>query len=142
MAPIATIRVNTAKLDLLTGSLRPRANFLLDKAAFDIEANAKPRTAYDTGALRSSLYVSGASGGGDYSQAASDAIAKAASGGKQTAPRTINVMPEVKPRGDMQRVIGASVEYATFQEFYQPFLLPAVENERPMFVEAWRLLFL
>jgi hypothetical protein len=127
-----SITLNTARLDQLNSQLEPRAHAILDKAAFDILAFAQPLTNYDTGALRNSGYVSGASGGSTYGAGASEAQARRPG---------VNIAPEESPRSRFSRIVGFSVEYAYWQEFAKPFLVPAVEHERPLLTEAWKQLF-
>jgi len=131
---VVSITLNAAPLDQLIGEIPERAETILDKIAFDIERTAKPLTAYDTGAMRNSIYVSGASGnsGTDYSEATSEARAR--------RPRAM-IIDEVKSNGRFERVVGASVNYAYWQELVKPFLTPAVEQQRPKAQQAWRELF-
>lgn len=127
-----SITLNTVRLDQLKSQLEPRAHAILDKAAFSILAFAQPLTNYDTGALRNSGYVNGGSGGSTYGSGASEAQARRPG---------VNVLDEEKPTNRFERVIGFSVEYAYWQEFAKPFLVPAVENERPLLTAAWKQLF-
>lgn len=131
MPPIAQVTLNTVNLDRLIVELYPRAHSILDKAAFDVERIAKPLAHFDTGAMRSSIYVSGAKGGSTFSEGASEAQAR--------RPGVV-IMPEVKPRHEFERIIGASVEYGLIQELTFPYLTPAVEQVRPQFETAWKAL--
>jgi len=126
------ITLNTARLDSLTGSLAERAMTILDKIAFDVLRNAQPRTAVDTGAMRSSGYVSGASGGSTFSSGASEA---------QSRRPKAKILDEVTPKKQFERIVGFSVNYAYWQELSQPYLTPAVEEERPKAEAAWAELF-
>lgn len=128
MPQIAQIIVNTRPLDTLIAVVPKRAHDILDKTAFDVEAVAKPLAAVDTGAMRSSVYVSGASGGSQYGQAITQA---------QALRPGVNVFDEVAPDGKFERIVGVAVEYAYWQELVNPYLSPAVEQVRPDFVKAW-----
>lgn len=128
------IVVDTAKLELLKAGLAAKGHKLLDKTAFDVEATAKTLAPVDTGALRSSIYTSGASGGGSgYSAAMGDAASRASSRGKQ-----VEFNDEVKPASQWQRIVAPSVVYAIFPEIRgHPYLAPAVEAHRAAFLAAW-----
>jgi len=127
--PHVSIALDTTRLDLLIGQLEPRAMTILDNVAFDIEASAKPYAKVDTGAMRSSIYVSGASGGTSYGNAASDAQALRPKAG---------LVNEVRPANKWERIVGVAVEYAYWQELQQPFIGPAVEDNRRKAQSAWR----
>lgn len=128
MPQVAMVQVDIARLDFLIDQVEPRANALLDKAAFDIERTAKPMTAFRTGAMRTSGYVSGVASGSTYNIGAAQA---------STLRPGVNILEEVTPDGPFERVIGFSVEYAFWQELVRPFLVPATEQVRPQFLEAW-----
>src|SRR3990172_10347244 len=89
------IVLDTTRLDLLMGTQEQRAMTILDKIAFDVLRTAQPLTAFDTGAMRSSGYVSGASGGGaSYSAGASQADSRGAGGrtfGEGGPPQQIEI---------------------------------------------------
>lgn len=95
----------------------------------------KSLAAVDTGAMKSSVYMSGASNGGsDYEQMRAEAQGKAGARGKN-----IQFVEEVKPDGDYERIIGPSVNYALWVELKgQPFVEPAVQAHRTSFLGAWR----
>lgn len=135
---IVKIDLDTSKIDkMLGGVLEVKANRILDKAAFSIEAIAKTLAAVDTGAMRASVYVSGASGGSNYAKRKAEAMSKAASHGE-----TREFHKEVSPTKRLERIIGASVIYAIFPEVMgQPYIVPAVEQERPKVNAAWKQLF-
>lgn len=128
-----TVTVEMGPLQKLRESLVPKAHAILDKAAFDIEASAKGNAPVDTGALRSSIYVSGTSGGaGDYSENRADAASR----------REVDFHDEQKPGTPFERVIGVSVIYALIVEITnRAYLRPAVERHRQAFVNAWKGLF-
>lgn len=127
------IVLDTTRLDLLTGALETRAMAVLDKIAFDVLRTAQPLTAIDTGAMRSSGYVSGASGGGaSYSAGASEA---------QGRRPGVVILDEIEPRNKFERIVGFSVEYSYLQEMVKPYLTPAIEARRGEAETAWRALF-
>lgn len=131
---VCTVTVETGRLLELGRKIQKKAHALLDKTAFDIEATAKSLAAVDTGAMRSSVYVSGASGGSNYEQRRAEAAGKAAGGGKQ-----VEFNPEIRARNPYERVIAPSVAYGIFPELQgQPYIAPAVETHRANFVKAWK----
>jgi hypothetical protein len=134
MANDVSIELNLGPLDRLIGVIPARAAAILDKAAFDVERIAKPLTAYDTGAMRNSIYVSGASGGSStgYGSAASEA---------ESRRPGVGLVPQVVAANKFERVVGVAVEYAYWQELQNPYLTPAVEQVRPQVNSAWRQLF-
>lgn len=129
---VASIELNMAGLDKLIGDLPRRADTVLDKIAFDVERDAKPRTAYDTGALRNSIYVSGGSRGTSYGSATGEALARRPKAG---------IVSEERPIKKFERIVGASVNYAYWQELSHPFLVPAIENQRAKAQAMWSELF-
>lgn len=128
-----TVTVDASKLLKIKGGLAERAHKILDKAAFDIEGTAKQLAPVDTGALRSSIYVSGGSGGTRYEQGRSEATGKAQGRGKN-----IRFVLEVKAGNPFERVIAPSVVYAGFVEDRKPYLAPAVRVHKMAFLKAWR----
>ena len=69
---------------------------------------------------------------------------------KQMAPyKTGALRNSIKPEKDkpFSRRIGDGVEYGIYQEFgtsrmgAQPFMVPALERERPVFLRGWEALF-
>ena len=129
---VASIELETRGIDRLIGDMPRRAGAILDKIAFDVERDAKPRTAYDTGALRNSIYVSGGSRGTSYGAATSEALSRRPKAG---------IVSEETAANRYERVIGASVNYAYWQELSQPFLVPAIENQRGKAAAMWGELF-
>jgi len=132
MPKVVQIVLNLAPLDALIGTVPGRAMDVLDKAAFDVEAFAKPLTNIDTGAMRNSIYVSGASGGSQYGEAVGEAS------GRRPG---VGLVDEIKPNGKFERIVGVAVEYAYWQELIKPYLVPAVEMVRPGLTAAWSGLF-
>ena len=133
---VVSISLKMNKLIELESTLGTRVSVLLDKGAFDVEAAAKRNAPVDTGALRASIYVSGASRGGNYSARVSEANGKA-----QTRGRTIKHGGEIKAQGKFIRIVGPSVIYGIFPEVQgQAYLGPAVEEVRPNFIKAWKML--
>ena len=131
-----SIELNMDKLLMIQKGLEPKANMVLDKVAFDVEGIAKTLAPVLTGALRASIYVSGASGGSNYSSRASEAKSKAASKGK-----TIELLDEIKAE-KMERIVGVGVVYGIFPEVNgKAYLVPAIEQVRPSFEKAWKVLF-
>lgn len=132
MSKQVQITLELGKLERLIDETPRRAHAVLDKAAFDVKRTAQPMTAFDTGAMRNSIYVSGASGkGSDYGGAVGEAL---------TRRPTAKILDEVQPNNEFERVVGVAVEYAYWQELQKPYLTPAVEMVRPQLTEAWRQL--
>lgn len=131
MSRDVVITVDLGPLQDLRANLQERAHALLDKVAFDIEASAKGNAPVDTGALRSSIYVSGTSGGGsNYSAARADAASR---------NEDVQFHPEEKPETPFVRIIGVSVIYALIVEVTnRAYLRPAVERHRAAFLNAWK----
>ena len=131
------IFVDTTKLHTLSAQLQIRAFSILDKVAFDIEGSAKLLAPVDTGALRASIYVSGASGETGYSAAIAEAKSQAAQRGKKV--KFHDNHPPDKP---LQRIIAVAVNYGIYPEMMgQPYMAPAVETHRTPFTMAWSSLF-
>ena len=132
-----TIVLDTHKLKLVALGVLPKAMLILDKAAFDVEGIAKTLATVLTGAMRASIYVSGASGGSNYRARLSEATSKASSKGV-----SVDFHKEVKPDGKMERIVGVGVVYGIFPELNgKPYIVPAVEQVRPGFNKAWKALF-
>jgi HK97 gp10 family phage protein len=123
--------------NLLLGGSRS----VVDKAAGDIRDRAATSAPVDTGALRSSMYVSNGTTS-DYSMAAGTARA---------LNRDASILNEVRPEFVLSLfsgglgytdVVGSAVEYAVFNEFGtrymspSPFMIPAVEGNREPFIAA------
>lgn len=131
-----TIVVDTTGLENLAAEVHDRAHDLLDKVAFDIEATARSLAPVDTGALKASIYTSGATGRDNYSSGKSAAQAAGRKGNK-----SIEFKPEVRSGDKYTRIIAASVNYAIFPELRgQAYMVPAVELHRPDFLRAWEQL--
>lgn len=128
MPSSVSIKLETVTLDRLMGVVFPRAHAILDKASFDVERIAKPLSNIDTGAMRSSGYVSGASSGSTFRGGAEQA---------RSLRSDVNIMPEERPTNEFERIVGFSVEYAYWQEMIKPYLVPATEQVRPQFIAAW-----
>lgn len=102
---------------------------VIKKAAFDIQANAQAGAPVDTGFLKSSIYTV-TSDSSTYGQA-------------DTPPGDSSLLPPVEPPpDDLTAFIGVGANYGIYQEFGtrfmppQPYLAPAVEQERPAFEAA------
>lgn len=139
-----SVRVNKEKLDRLITELKPRADAILDKSAFDIQASAQGYALIDTGAMRASIYTKGPGGGGSGYGAALEAARKqgASTRGQHSGRYNLNIqgadIPDVE---EMQRVIGCAVSYGVYVELrYKPFMAPAAEDNRKSFIEAWKSL--
>jgi hypothetical protein len=129
------VEVELGPLLKLEKAVQERAHALLDKMAFDIEETAKTLAKVDTGAMRSSIYVSGASkgGGSGYSAAVAEAKGRAASRGK-----TVEFHDEIRPSSPFERIIAPSVKYGIYPELNgQPYIGPAVETHRANFIKGW-----
>ena len=136
-----TVKVNTARLEALLKQLHPKADMILDKCAFDIEATAKGLAPVDTGALRASIYVAapGKSGQGRGQSAQNAAKNASRNRGQRSGQTRRNITFTSLPSpDDLQRNIGPSVNYAIFPEIRgHPYMRPAAEANRNNFVRAW-----
>lgn len=134
MSREVVITVELGALKQLRAELQEKAHAILDKAAFDIEASAKGNAPVDTGALRSSIYVSGTHGGGsDYSANQAEASSRNSA---------VQLHGEQAPSTPYERIIGVGVVYALIVEVvHRAFLRPAVERHRLAFTNAWKGLF-
>jgi hypothetical protein len=133
-----TISVDVSGAQKLIASLEKKSMEVLDKAAFDIEADAKSLAPVDTGALKNSIYVSGARGrsGGSYATNKNAAKGAASAKGKK-----VKFTHEIKSASKWERIIAASVVYAVYPEFQgQPYMTPAVFRNRAAFIAAWSTL--
>lgn len=134
MAAIASVEVDTSGLKRIAGELDPRAQKIIAKTALDVEDRAKRGAPVDTGALRASIYSAGAGLRSKYT--VSQIIAKGLN-----PSATFNARED---GGDLTAVVGASVEYAIYQEFgakamrAHPFMIPALEAVRKPFLDAWK----
>ena len=119
-----TVEVDTTRLNQILARLPGNLEQNIRAVAFAIEAKAKVRAPFETGALRSSIYTRTSKG--------------TFSNGKPTAG-----LPEVSgnpPREELPRVkageavVGPSVEYGIYQELgtgrmaARPYLGPAVNS--------------
>jgi len=86
----------------------------------------------DTGAMRSSIYVAGASGGDTYSGAVAAA---------QGARPGVGAVPARAPSRKLERIVAVAVEYAYWVEINYPFLGPAAYAEAPKLAAAFVQLF-
>jgi len=127
------IEIDTRVLDRIIRNHPKKVSELVRKTAFKVEQNAKMRAAVDTGAMRNSIYVV-TPDSDSYTQAAG--AAKAANPNAETSP-----LPQ--PTGEFTAHVGPAVEYAVYVELgshkmaAQPFLVPAVEQERAAWEKAW-----
>jgi hypothetical protein len=130
------IYLNFDKLDKLIENLDPRAEKIVEKIAFQVEAVAKTLAPVDTGALMNSIYTSTK---------------------QNNTPPNVNVKPGVRtyslPNAKINEAyVGPSVDYGIYQEFghfavngvfvpAHPYLFPALFQARAMFNEIWKELF-
>lgn len=56
MSGRAVVTLDTRRLHALQATLEPRAQQILNKVTFDVEADAKERAPVDTGALKNSIH--------------------------------------------------------------------------------------
>ncbi len=130
----ANVRLDTRVLDKITAELSKKRNKLIRETAFRIERTAKPMTALKFGALRSSGYTK-------TDQGSTYAAGVAEASGKRPGVQFTDE-PQVETPGNA--IVGFSVEYALFQELgtskmaAHPFLVPALESERPEFDRKWK----
>lgn len=137
-----TTRVNTAKLEMLLRQLKPRADQILDKSAFDIEMTAKALAPVDTGALRASIYVAGPGrmgGGAGFGKAVQSARTaghnRGIHSGRSNTKFGVAAAPPVE---ELQRAIAPAVDYAVFvEDRVKPFMMPAANAHRNSFIQAW-----
>lgn len=120
----------------LVKALPVMATKIVKKTAFDIEAQAKARcTAVDTGAMKSSVFTAISDGTTSYDGHATEAASKRPGVKLFPAPTDFK-------EGTVSALVGPSVEYAQHVEFgtesqpAQPFLIPAAEANRDVFVRA------
>jgi HK97 gp10 family phage protein len=110
--------IDTARLNRILDSLPGNRREAVRVTAFAIERKAKPRTRFDTGALRSSIYTRVGRGATPMPAVEGDAVRVE--------------LPE--PGDDDTAHVGPSVEYGIWQELgtaamaAQPFLGPAVNE--------------
>ncbi len=120
----ASVTVDTRRLNRILRNLDTNTHDAVRAVAFAVAGIAKSKTAYDTGALRNSIYTHIGNENG-YQVAASRA--------KESNP-DIDTSPFPAPSGNITAHVGPSVEYGIFQEFGtrymrgQPFLVPAINQ--------------
>jgi HK97 gp10 family phage protein len=128
--PDNSVRVDTARLDRMIAGLTENERRPLRQFAFRIEALAKTKAPYLTGALSNSGYTK-TDKEDNYEKAKAEAESAAAKEGK-----TIITEPLPSVFGDIVAVTGFCISYAGYQEFgtsrmsAQPFLIPAAEQLR------------
>lgn len=133
----AEIRLDTKVLDRLTAEMAYKAEQIVTKIAFDVEAGAKTRAPVDTGALKASIYTS-TRRSSTYRDHTGDAF---------LANPDARIAPEVEAPHRLEAVVAAPMEYAVYVELgtskmgAQPFLGPAVEAVRRAATAAWAALF-
>lgn len=124
----SSVTVNTSRLDRILRNLDENTHDAVRAVAFAVQGIAQSKTAFDTGALRSSIYTRIGNDDG-YAAAAADAKAKAAQHGK-----TVETAPLPKPENNTTAHVGPSVEYGIYQEFGtrymrgQPYMVPAINQ--------------
>jgi hypothetical protein len=116
--------IDTRRLNQIIRNLPGNAHDYVRAVAFSVERIAKPLTAYDTGALRSSIYTRiGSEDGGPAAHAAARA---------QNPDAELVELPT--PPNNTTAHVGPGVSYGLEQEFGshtqagQPFLVPAVRQ--------------
>jgi HK97 gp10 family phage protein len=125
----ANVRLDTHVLDRIKGDLPKKRGKLIRETAFRVEDKAKRMTPLLTGALRSSGYTS-------TDQGSTHAAGAAEAEGRRPG---VGITEEAAPEAAGNAIVGFSVEYALFIELgtsrmaARPFLVPAVEAERPEF---------
>jgi HK97 gp10 family phage protein len=133
------IRLDTRELDRIAKQTGMCSEDVMRDLAFQMEAEMKQRAAYDTGAMRDSVYTVTKESDG-YQQAAAEVTGK--NPDAETAPHPT-------PSGKVVANVGPSVEYAVHQEFgtskmaAQPFVIPAAEQIGNKLNDGsiWRRLF-
>ena len=117
---------DTTNLNRLLSSIDPDTEKAIKTIAFQVEALAKIKAPVDTGALRSSIYVSLKS---------------------SNTPPTSSEESLPTPKDNLTAYIGPSVEYAIYQELGtrsmdpQPFLVPALREVERQLEDYFRSLF-
>jgi Bacteriophage HK97-gp10, putative tail-component len=130
---VATVKLDTIKLNKLIGDIPARANKVLDKGAFEIQKQAILNTTrVDTGSMKNGWTV------------------KSPDGSVVNAP---GYRPNGKPEidvaapGEYKRAIYNRQLYAFWNEVgtvkmsASPMLVPAVEQYRQKITDAWKKLF-
>ena len=123
-----TVRIDLdmAELERIERELGWRKDTVLKRMAFELQREAQKLAPFEFGALRNSIYTNTREADG-YAQA--EAAAKSANPDVETYP-----IPS--PEGDAVAVVGASVNYAIYQELGtrsqpgKPYMRPAAEIVR------------
>ena len=135
MGKATSVSVTFNRFPEIAAALPEKTKAVVAKTARDIEGHAKMRAAVDSGALKSSIYVSLGSGESTYGQAVADALSANPSAG---------ILPAAPKPPEHEAVIGPSVEYGVHVEYgtprmsAQPFMTPAAETLRPAFTAAMK----
>lgn len=120
----ASVTVDTSRLNRILRDLDDNTHDAVRAVAFAVQGIAQAKTAFDTGALRNSIYTRIGNEDG-YNAAA--AAAKAKNPDVETAP-----LPT--PKNDTTAHVGPCVEYGIYQEFGtrymrgRPFMVPAINQ--------------
>lgn len=135
------IKLDTRVLDRMSAEIADKAEQVVSKLAFDVEAGAKQNItavgAVDTGALHASVYTS-TRRSSSYRTNTSDAFLL-------NPDATIDA--EIQAPDRFNAVVGVPMDYAAFVELgtvkmgARPYLLPAVERVRAKAAQAWAVLF-
>lgn len=134
------VKLDIRKLEQLQKDVLPRAEAVIDKVAFDVEASAKhncERMAFDTGALTTSHYT----------------VTMRSNGQRAAAAEALSRNPGVElvelpvPTKWLLANVGPSVHYAPHvhygtvkMRYSRPFLQMAVDEHRPYWAAAWKQL--
>lgn len=135
MAKNTTVSITFNRFPEIAAALPEKTDIVVRKTAFDVEGQAKMRAAVDTGALKSSIYVTLGNGESTYGQAVADAL---------SANPNAGIVPEFPKPPEHEAVIGPSVDYGVHVEYGtsrmsgQPFMIPAAEVLRPAFIAAMK----
>lgn len=128
-------RVVVNDLPRFREELRTKANQVVRRTAFGVQAGAQERARVDTGAMANSFYVI-TSDKNTYSQAAGQV--------KGRNPKAELAPMAPAPKDDLHAVVASVVEYAIYNEYgtsrmsAQPMLTPAAEEWRKPFEQQMR----
>lgn len=135
------IKLNTIALDKITAEMADKAEQVVAKLAFDVEAGAKlnitSQGAVDTGALHASVYAS-TRRASSYRGNTGDAFLRNPDAA---------IADEIQSRDRFEAIVGVPMDYAAFVELgtvkmaARPYLLPAVEAVRTKAAKAWEAIF-
>jgi HK97 gp10 family phage protein len=133
------VHLDTRELDRIAKQTGMRSEDVMRDLAFLMEAEMKQRAAYETGAMRGSVYTV---------TQKSDGYSKAAAEAKEKNP-DVETAPHPTPSGKVIANVGPSVEYAIHNEFgtskmaAHPFVIPAAEEVGNKLNDGsiWRRLF-